>query len=342
MQHIIGLDIGGANLKAAHSDGPCRSRSFPVWKEPQRLAAELRELIADWLPCKGMAVTMTAELADCYETKADGVDRVLKAVEEAADGIPIAVWQSVGEFVSPEIAREFPILTAAANWHALATFIGRMVPDGNSLLVDIGSTTTDIIPIENGTPIPTGRSDGERLNSGELVYSGVRRTPLCAIAYSVPLKGDYTQVAAELFATTLDVYLLTGQVEENPTDCDTANGRPATVTAAHDRLARLLCRDRMELSLEEARAVAAFLADVQRQRITGAVDRVLSTMQTPCNSVLISGSGSFLAESIVGSHRTLRETEQHNLREIFTAETSESACAYALARMGAEGPATFE
>ncbi|MHC4878952.1 MAG: hydantoinase/oxoprolinase family protein [Planctomycetota bacterium] len=336
MPHVIGLDIGGANLKAAHSDGPCRSVSFPVWREPNRLAAALNELIADWLPCQGFAVTMTAELADCFDTKAAGVEAVLNAVTELADGLPVAVWHTVGEFVDVDVACEFPLLTAAANWHALASFAGRLAPRDSALLIDIGTTTTDIIPLVDGLPNPAGRTDGDRLLSGELVYTGVRRTPLCAIAHSVPHRNGYSQLAAELFATSLDVYLLTGDIPAAAVDCDTANGRPATIAHAHDRIARMLCCDRTEVSLDEARLIAKFLASVQQQRITGALDRVLATLPEPPAAVIISGSGTFLANRIVTSHPRLSTSAHHRLADVFSPETAASACAFALTRLAAE------
>ena len=43
---IIGLDIGGANLKAATADGAAQSRPFALWKRPRELAAELNKLLA--------------------------------------------------------------------------------------------------------------------------------------------------------------------------------------------------------------------------------------------------------------------------------------------------------
>ena len=346
MNHIVGLDIGGANIKAAHSDGKCRSRSFPLWKSPDTLAETLASLIGDWLPCVGMAVTMTGELADCFATKAEGVNRILAAVEQAADRTPIAVWQTVGEFVDTSTAREFWQLTAAANWHALATFVGRIAPDRTVLLLDIGSTTTDIIPLQNGLPNPSGRTDPERLISAELVYSGVRRTPVCAVAYSVPIEqkvtgNGYSQLAAEFFATTQDVYLLHGDVSEDSADLDTANGQPATIAEAHDRLARQLCCDRSELPLDEATSVADFLANVQRQRISGAIDRVMTTLDSPCESVIVSGEGSFLGHQILDNHSKLKDVSRHSLTEIFSAETSTAACAFALTRLASERPSTF-
>ena len=123
---VVGLDIGGANLKAADSDGKATTRPFAVWKTPEKLAAEIGQLLDGFARPDAIALTMTAELADCYRTKREGVDAVLAAVELSAAAIPVAVWQTAGRFVTPREAREAPLLAAAANWHALATFVGRL------------------------------------------------------------------------------------------------------------------------------------------------------------------------------------------------------------------------
>lgn len=333
MNHVIGLDIGGANLKAAHSDGACRSRAFPMWKHPEKLADAIREIIDGWLPCRALAVTMTGELADCFTTKEEGVGRILDAVEEVAGLCGAVIWQTAGEFVPIDVARECWQLTAAANWHALATFVGRAIPNGNSLLIDIGSTTTDIIPIENGYPMPTGLTDGERLASGELVYCGIQRTPLCALAETIEFRGNSVRVAAELFATTRDVYLLLGHLPEEPACTDTANGRPATREAAHDRIARMLCCDRNEVAFDEAVEIARQFADAQQRRIREAITGVLAQQSSECRSVVISGSGSFLAELIVSQLPQLKTAEQLRLDRLFSAEIAEAACAFVVARM---------
>ncbi len=334
--NVIGLDIGGANLKASNVDGRSVTIEFAIWKTPDRLREQLRDLIASFQNADVFAVTMTAELADCFATKAEGVDFILSAVEEVAGERPVFVWQTGAEFVSPEAAREIPLMVAAANWHALATFAGRLVPNGTALLIDIGTTTTDIIPLLDGVPVPAGLTDCERLRSGELVYSGVRRTPLCAIAHSVPFRDGYCPMAAEVFATALDIYVCLGEIPQDENDVGTANGRPATVAAAHDRLARMLCCDRNEFTRDDAELVSRFLADVQRQRLAGAMESVLSRTPGACKNVLIAGSGTFLARNLIVGSKRLEKADVVSLSDCFSAETSEAACAFAVARLAAE------
>lgn len=337
--NIIGLDIGGANLKAANTDRVCVCRQFPLWKDPAGLAAALIDLIEPLGEPSAFAVTMTGELADCFATKADGVAAILQQVAHVAAGRPVHVWQTGAEFIAPDVACDIPRLVAAANWHALATWLGRMVPDGPAILLDIGSSTTDVIPLLDGRPTPVGMTDVERLLSGELLYTGARRSPLCALAHSVPLRGGTCPLAAEVFATTLDVHLLTGSVTEAVDDTDTANGQPATVAAAMDRLARMLCCDRTELSDAEIRDVADFLAGVQRQRITGSLNKVRVRLPEPGRLIphlLISGSGSFLGEQVVADHSLLQRANVTRLSSLFDPSTAAAACAVAVAMLARE------
>ncbi len=67
---VLGLDIGGANLKAAHADGTARSVAFPLWRTPELLADRLRALIESFAPVAQLALKMSVDLADCFATKA--------------------------------------------------------------------------------------------------------------------------------------------------------------------------------------------------------------------------------------------------------------------------------
>lgn len=333
---ILGLDIGGANLKAATASGQASSVPFDLWRAPDDLPQKLRELLERFPPADVLAVTMTGELADCFETKAEGVRRIVQSCEEVAGNRPLQFWHTSGQFVSASRAIAEPLGVAAANWHALATWAGRLVPHGRALLIDIGSTTTDIIPLQDGRPCPQGLTDVTRLLAGELVYTGVRRTPLCAVVPAVPFRGQMCPLAAELFATTLDVYLILGLIPEDAEDCHTANGRPATKPAAHDRLARMLCCDQTEVTAAEIRSIAEFLAEAQRQQLVRTLDALWQRQSEELAAVIISGSGSFLAQVLVASDSRLKNLTPISLERDVGASIAEAACAYALATLVAK------
>jgi probable H4MPT-linked C1 transfer pathway protein len=223
----VALDVGGANIKVAHEGGQGRTVPFEVWKRPDELGRTISAAVATLPPADRAALTMTAELCDCYPTKKVGVNAVLDAAEEGLAGKPIVVWGVDGEFHSVAEIRDQPTLAAAANWLTLATFAARLVPEEAGVLIDIGTTTTDLIPLDRGKVAARGRSDTERLQTGELVYAGIRRTPICALATELPFQGRPTGLAAEIFASTLDVYLTLGDIESTPTDLSTAGPRPS-------------------------------------------------------------------------------------------------------------------
>ncbi|HEY4262390.1 MAG TPA: hydantoinase/oxoprolinase family protein [Schlesneria sp.] len=332
---ILGLDIGGANIKAADGNGRTRSRPFAIWKYPEQLASQIAFLRAEFPSTDQLAVTMTAELADCFATKAQGVCFILDQLSVDSPK-EMLVWTTAGEFVTAKAARQQPMLVAAANWHALATWVGKhhlQHSASTALLIDIGTTTTDIIPFASGSPATVGSTDTTRLQSGELCYSGIKRTPICAIAHSVPFRDSYCPLAAELFATTLDIYLLLGDIPENENDLETANGKPATKAAAHDRLVRMLCADRDEISFDEAVDIARFLADVQRQRLAGALERAVHRFDNPFQNVVISGSGAFLARRLIADNRRLRDAKVTSLDQLLSPGIAEAACAHAVAQL---------
>lgn len=295
----LAIDIGGANLKAADGCGYAASRPFAVWKQPELLAVEVRQLLDEGPTSDSLAVTMTAELADCFETKAEGVRQILDAVQAAASGRGVRVYQVDGRLVSVDSARKTPLLVAASNWHALAAFANRYAPAWPALLIDLGSTTADVIPLEPSGPIGAGLNDSERLASGELVYTGVERTPLCALVRSLPWQGHDCPVAAELFATTADAYLMLGELPEEPENHDTADGRPRTWPHALARLARMVCADAVSFTVEDARQAAAAVREAQLELLQTAVEKVVTRLGAPPRTVITSGHGEFLLRHLL-------------------------------------------
>jgi probable H4MPT-linked C1 transfer pathway protein len=295
----LALDIGGANLKAADGLGFALTRPFELWKSPEQLTERIAELIAAAPGSERVAVTMTGELADCYPTKSAGVRAILAAVEAAAGQRQVLVYLTDGRFVPPAMACEQPLLAAASNWHALAAFFNRFVNSWPALLLDMGSTTMDLIPLAKGGPAVAGKTDTERLRSGELVYTGMERTPVCAIVRSLPLGDGECPIAAEFFATTSDAYLLLGRLEERPDDLQTADGRPFTREAARARLARMICADADGFSFEAAKGAAAAIREAQLQQLERAVDQIVSRLSETPRTVIISGEGEVVLRMLI-------------------------------------------
>jgi probable H4MPT-linked C1 transfer pathway protein len=334
----LALDIGGANIKVADGKEFAVSSVFPLWQRPQQLTEVLRRLIAGAPRADHLAATMSGELADCYVTKADGVAAIIQAFVTAADGRHSRIYLNNGLLVAPAVALRQPLLAAAANWHVLARFAGRFMPHGCGLLVDIGSTTCDIIPMADGKPATTALTDPDRLAASELVYTGVERSPVCALVNSLPWRKQQCPVAHELFATSWDAYLMLGDMPEEPNSTYTADGRPATKAAARDRLARSICADREMFDEQDAMAAAEAIARSQLAKIAVALGQVLGRLPAPPETIVISGRGEFLA------HRALERMKVATKIISLTGELgpalSRSATAHALAVIARENEGT--
>ncbi len=330
----LGLDIGGANLKAADGRGWACSVPFALWRDPDGLAGALAALLAAAPDASGVAVTMTGELCDCFPTKAEGVRHILAAVVEAADGRKPQVYLADGRLVSTDEASDSPHLAAASNWHALASFVGRYLKRTAGVLVDIGSTTTDVVPLAAGRPRPSGRDDTSRLLAGELVYTGVGRTPVCAVVRHLPWQGRQCPVAAELFATTADAHVLVGSIDEQPEATWPADGRPLTAECARARIARMICADTDEFNEEDARRAAAAIVDAQRAQLAAALSRVTSAMDRTPEVFVLSGSGEFLARKVV--ERAAPGAKLISLADKLGDKVSTCAAAHAVAVLARE------
>lgn len=272
----IGWDIGGVNVKVARvaDDGTVRAltEAFSIEHDADRLAATLERLGRE-IGAAGSAhaVTMTAELSQRFRSKTEGVTFVLDAMERAFPGAALHVLDSSGRFREPSLARAEPISVAATNWMATALVVAAEHRD--AILVDMGSTTTDIIPVASGEVQALGRTDPDRLATSELVYSGALRTPVEALVQRVPWGDGTALVSADDFAHTADVHRWLGTL---PDDAFSRNGNGATLSRerAGERLARVVCADRSMISDDGITAIARRVADAQVAAIAAAIGQV--------------------------------------------------------------------
>src|SRR4051794_30621361 len=244
------------------------------------------------MPGDRHAITMTAELSQAFRSKREGVAFVLDALESVFPIDCLHVYTVPGKFVSTQEARGRGIEVAASNWSATARWVGRHRP--TCVLIDIGTTTTDLIPVVEGRVAATGSTDPERLLARELIYTGAVRTPVEAVVRQVPLWGGTAGVSAEGFALMGDVHLWLGRVKPEDYTCLTPDRRPATRDYAGERLARVVCGDREMLDEAAIDGIALALARAQRDEIVGALLE-LRSQHPQIDTAVVAGIGEFIA-----------------------------------------------
>jgi (4-(4-[2-(gamma-L-glutamylamino)ethyl]phenoxymethyl)furan-2-yl)methanamine synthase len=278
MQNIIGWDVGGAHLKAARVENGIITQAVqipcPLWLGLGELDRAFTDAEAAIGRAPFNAITMTGELCDAFATRAEGVVGLAAIMVRLLSPGRALFYAGRSGFVGEREVADHASEIASANWHASAALTGTRVH--TALFLDMGSTTTDIIPVADGRPASLGTTDAERLAHGELVYSGIARSFLMAGPKLVPFAGRWTPLMNEWFATMADVHRILGQLPEGADVMDAADGREKTAAASRARLARMIGRDGGEADDGSWEALARFFAEAQLREIMDALALVLS------------------------------------------------------------------
>ena len=299
-----GWDIGGAHLKLAciDAEGDIISASqmaSPLWKGIDTLKNVL-SLAREQLPDTELfhSVTTTAELVDIFSDRHEGVLKIKQELCHLFDEVNCFFYAGNAGMVPSAQVENYTNQIASSNWHATASYISRFVKNG--ILVDVGSTTTDIIPFGNKNVLNKGNSDFERMQSGELVYTGIIRTPVMAMVESVPYQGYWASVAAENFATMADIYRLTGELNEIDDMMETADGAGKEINDSARRLARMLGIDFTDISLlPHWKLTARYITEQQLMKIQQALLKVLYRMDSTGENLIVgAGAGRFVVEKL--------------------------------------------
>lgn len=291
--NIIGWDIGGAHLKAVMLDTDgivifAKQVACPLWQGMHHLQQAIDTLMSALsethanLSEMRHAVTMTGELADIFTSRHDGVNQIAACIQRKLvtqhdkkleqEQSNMLFYAGDAGFVGFEQIANYSSKIASANWHLSVSYAANASSEG--LFIDIGSTTTDLIPFAAGKPLNLGATDAERMRHGELIYTGVVRTPLMALGQVVAFGAHQYWVAAEHFATTADVYRLTGELSATDDMAATADGADKSEAATMRRLARMVGHD-----VEDADATSWLgLAHSFRERQLGILEQAISTM----------------------------------------------------------------
>ena len=302
-----------------------------MWRDALRLADVLTRIARDAGP-RRIVATMTGEIADCFAGRVEGVSHIVGALAAAAKasgcGSP-GIYRVDGRIVSPDDVATDPLSVAASNWHAVARLAASLVPHARALLVDIGSTTCDIVPLAGGRPAPLADDDAGRMATGELVYTGVERTPVPAIVRGLPHRGIRRPVASERFAESRDAWLVLGGLAEDPASTDTADGGPLTRDASRIRLARAMLLESSAVTAADAERAARWIAEAQARQVARAIDRVARRCGGRPEAVVSSGHGEALVRMALD--RLGWSVVAVSLPAVVGAAVSRSAPAHALA-----------
>ena len=273
---VTGWDIGGAHLKMAQVENG-RIVAASTMKASMWLGlGEVREALAalrSRYSFNGPNVfTMTGELSDGFANRNEGVRGLLDFIDAEFGSKNSLIYAGRAGFVGLPAARTRGPDIASANWHATATLAARLRSEG--LFVDMGSTTTDILAFRERALRNTGYTDAERLQSGELVYTGFTRSALIGIAERVPVRGTMTPLMNEYFANTADIARILEMLDEADDQYPAADRRDKTVQASIGRLARMVGRDGPDLERREWLDIAGWFSEHQLRMIHDGALRV--------------------------------------------------------------------
>jgi probable H4MPT-linked C1 transfer pathway protein len=301
MRSVIGWDVGGAHLKAARADDgrivEAIQVAAPLRLGLERLAQAFAEVKARIGAAHLHAITMTGELADTFSSRAEGVGKLAALAVRELTPTEVLLYAGRAGFIAAQDAPRHVEDIASANWFASAALAAGVVRAG--LLVDVGSTTTDLVPVVDGVVAARGYTDAERLAAGELVYTGLVRSFVMAVAERAPFAGRWSPLINENFATMADVHRILGQLPDGVDQMATADGRAKTSEASRARLARMVGCDVDNAGEAAWRLLAQWLAERQVRTIMDGAMLVLSAAAMPADApILGAGIGDGLVQEV--------------------------------------------
>jgi len=281
---------------------------------------------------EAVGVVMTGELCDCFATKREGVLHIKSAVSDTFKNAKF--FDRMCTFKSSSYVDKDPLSFAATNWLASAKLVSEQYK--NAIFVDVGSTTTDVIPIVGGE-IKAKRTDLDRLKYGGLIYSGILRTPVATLLKKVNVgEGEEEcNISSELFAITADVYLALGYLNEGDYSCETPDsyafaGREKeekSRVSALRRLARVVCSDLEGIGEDSAVGIAEQVKNVQVQELIDSIEKLKE--RYGLRKLIAAGTGDFIAKEAAESSNL----DFLSLSSVYGKSISATFPAYAVAKL---------
>lgn len=261
---FLGIDIGGAHVKTV---GLCEQKKIIfvsqdkviLWKNTELLEKYFLKLnkLFGKIRC---GITMTGELCDFFKSRKHGVDKIIKT----SKSLKFKTYFFTNKKENFLRKSKFSSI-ASMNWLATGKFLEKKIKD--ALIIDFGSTTTDLIFIKNYKIRNKFFSDFDRINNNELVYTGLTRTPTPFLSNLIVIGKKKYNLASEFFSNTGDLYRIKKLLPPGVDLLDSADGKSKSFTNSLRRLARNLCLDYKKNNTKILEIVAEKLIEIQMNKI---------------------------------------------------------------------------
>ncbi len=332
----LGLDIGGAYLKIVGLDRNKKiayvsQHKTPIWEGIIKLNSALNYL-NNFNKKTLCAITMTAELCDNFKTRREGVSKIVKCLKKI----------NLHKFFFTNKKKMFtqsprPLSAASMNWYATAKFVSTRLSE--ALIIDFGSTTTDLILIKNNIIKNKYFDDFTRLVNHELVYTGFTRTPLSGISNEIKIKNRTYQIIPEFFSNTSDLYRVKNFIKQDMDLYPTCDGRSNSKKNSLRRVARNLGMDLNDSNEKFVEKICEKLIDNQLNKIFNTAKILLK--KNDCKkeiTIIPCGIGKKALENYAQNKYRIRDFEDlftgNNIQKKFASyHVPATACAYLISEL---------
>ncbi|MGC1121679.1 MAG: hydantoinase/oxoprolinase family protein, partial [Candidatus Methanofastidiosia archaeon] len=184
---VVGFDIGGTNIKSTvlTPKGNQYVASGKIVNAPY-IGLELEHIVNRLIPkskedisCVGIITSYPVSCGDSHK----GVERLVTLFKDILPATPVFFIDFEGRMWPLEdVTSTDPARFAMSNFLG-SVFLGSKVCS-TCVVMDTGSTSTDILRIADNHPVTIGRDTGDirRTLTGEMTWTGIIATPISSLA----------------------------------------------------------------------------------------------------------------------------------------------------------------
>ncbi|MBU7046858.1 MAG: hypothetical protein HXS54_10525 [Theionarchaea archaeon] len=289
---IYGVDIGGVHIKITsldqtHDPPKAKSAFFPF-----KGKAEMIEKLISLVSHPDLVVitqTLSASRNFCSSAE-EGTHHIVDLTERLFTGKVRYVGLSY-RLYTPEQAKEHYLDVACRNWVATCYITHYLNLFEEGLVIDCGTNSTDIVPIIDSVPITLDDNDRgyTRLATGEIFWSGLYFTHVQSLSPTLVMDGREFQVKPTVRSLVSDAFVVLGRI--SPEDVFVKTSYESSVVKILDTI----CADKDLLSFDDAKKIAQFFVDKQREKTEAAIRKVLTAAnkkyETDLKVAAIAGAG---------------------------------------------------